>query len=210
MKTIFTLVFLLVCTIAYSQEKKKQSSFKRFVKENYVNFTDLGGLFGKSYQITPNAIQSPMYSFPVEASTNFTIQTFNGLKVYKNLAVGATVGVDWFSNYQIIPISLGIRGSLGENKTKKVKPFVGIDAGYGFMWLNDNTSINQEINGGLAFSPMIGLLIPTGGNANFTFSVGYKRNVFNTKTTSGIADNPYFSENQYQLNRMAVRLGVNF
>ena len=209
MKKIITLIFLFVCTMAYSQEKK-QNSLKGFVKENYVNFTDFGGLFGKSYQITPNVIQNPTYSYLVKASTNFTIQTFNGLKIYKNLAVGATVGMDWFSSYQVIPISLGIRNTFGNAKTKKVKTFAGIDAGYGFMWLNDEVSENQEINGGLAISPMIGLLIPTGGNANFTLSVGYKRNVFNTKTVSGILENPYSSENQYQINRMAIRLGVNF
>ncbi|PWK29024.1 hypothetical protein LV89_00578 [Arcicella aurantiaca] len=209
MKKIITGMFLLVCTMAYSQEKT-QNSFKRFVKENYVNFTDIGGLFGKSYQITPNAIQNPNYSYTVKASTNFTIQTFNGLKVYKNLAVGATVGVDWFSSYQIIPISLGIRNTFGDIKTKKVKTFAGIDAGFGFMWLNDEISPSNEIKGGLAISPMVGLLIPTGGNANFTLSVGYKHNRFKSKIDNGTLDYPYLIENQYNFNRMAIRLGVNF
>lgn len=198
-----------MCTIAYSQEKK-QNSFKDFVKENYVNFTDFGGLFGKSYQITPNIVQNPTYNYPVKASTNLTIQTFNGLKVYKNLAVGATVGVDWFSSYQVIPISLGIRNTFGDIKTKKVKAFAGIDAGYGFMWLNEKLSTNQEINGGLALSPMIGLLIPTGGNANFTLSIGYKHNRFNSKIDNGTFEYPYLVENQYNFNRMSIRLGVNF
>jgi len=209
MKKIITIMVLLVCTNAYSQEKT-QNSFKRFVKENYVNFTDFGGLFGKSYQITPNVIQNPSYSYPVKASSNFTIQTFNGLKVYKNLAVGATVGVDWFSSYQLVPISLGIRNTFGDTKNKKVKTFAGIDAGYGFMWLNDKTSPSHEINGGLAISPMVGLLIPTGGNANFTLSVGYKHNRFNSKIDSGTLEYPYLVENQYNFNRMAVRLGVSF
>lgn len=194
----------------HGQEAKKQSSFKNFVKDNYINFTDFGGLFGKSYQITPNSIQNPGYSYPVKASTNFTIQTFNGIKVYKNLAVGATVGLDWFSNYQIVPISMGVRVTSGDSKSKKVKTFLGIDAGYGFMWLNDKIADNQEIKGGLAFNPMVGLLIPTGGNANFTLSIGYKHNSFNTKTSNRINESPYSNEMDYNLNRMAVRLGVNF
>ena len=210
MKKIFTLFFSLLCTFTYAQEAKKQSSFKNFVKDKYVNFTDFGGLFGKSYQITPNSIQNPGYSYPVKASANFTIQTFNGFKVYKNLAVGATVGVDWFSNYQIVPISLGIRVTSGDSKIKKVKTFVGVDAGYGFMWLNDKMGDNQKISGGLSISPMIGLLIPTGGNANFTLSIGYKHNGFNTKISSRINEPLYINETDYNLNRMAIRLGVNF
>ena len=210
MKTIFTLFFSLLCTFIHGQEAKKQSSFKNFVKDNYINFTDFGGLFGKSYQITPNNIQNPGYSYPVKASTNFTIQTFNGIKVYKNLAVGATVGVDWFSNYQIVPISLGVRVTSGDSKSKKVKTFLGIDAGYGFMWLNDKMADNQEIKGGLAINPMVGLLIPTGGNANFTLSIGYKHNSFNTKISNRINESPYTNEMDYNLNRMAVRLGINF
>ncbi len=206
MKKILTLFLSLVCTLTYAQEQKKQSSFKNFVKENYVNFTEFGGLFGKSYHIT----NISNYNLPVKASTNFTIQTYNGVKVYRNLSVGATVGVDWFNNYQVIPLSLGIRNTFGNLRTKKVKTFAGIDAGYGFMWLNDKVSDNQEINGGLALSPTIGLLIPTGGNANFILSIGYKRNAFNTKTETGTENNPYTTITDYNLNRMSVRLGVNF
>lgn len=207
MKKIVILLLSLVCTFTYAQESKKQSSFKNFVKENHVNYTDFGGLFGKSYQIFYNGTN---YGSTVPSRINFTIQTFNGFKVYKNVAVGATVGIDWFSQYQIVPISLGIRVSSGDSKAKKVKTFAGIDAGYGFMWLNEKTNGNQEINGGLALSPMVGLLIPTGGNANFTLSVGYKRNVYNSKIVTDTPEYPYTNETNYNLNRMAIRLGINF
>ena len=207
MKIIFTLIFALVGTIVYPQDKPLQSSFKNFVKGKYVNFTDFGGLFGKSYQIYYN---NSKYGNMVPGRVNFTIQTFNGIRVYRNLAVGATVGVDWFSNYQIVPISLGIRVTSGNSKIKKVKTFVGVDAGYGFMWLNDKMSDNQKINGGLSISPMVGLLIPTGGNANFTLSIGYKHNGFNTKISNRINESLYTNETDYNLNRMAIRLGVNF
>lgn len=202
------IILLLVCMHAYAQEVKKQSSFKSFVKKNYVNFTEFGGLFGKSYQITPNG-SFPTYSYTVKATTNFTVQTFNGVKVYKNLAVGATVGLDWFSNYQLIPVSLGVRNTFGNPQTKKVKFFTGIDAGYGFMWLNDTVE-NQTVKGGLALSPMIGLVIPTGNNTGFTISMGYKGNVFSSRSESGTEEYPYIVDNQYSLNRMAIRLGVNF
>ncbi|MEY4539072.1 MAG: hypothetical protein RLZZ306_829 [Bacteroidota bacterium] len=197
----------LVCTLTYAQEAKKQSSFKSFVKERHVNYTDFGGLFGKSYQIFYN---NSTYGNTIPSRVNFTIQTYNGVKVYKNLSFGITTGVDWFSQYQIVPISLGLRVSSGDSKVKRVKTFAGIDAGYGFMWLNDKISDNQEINGGLALSPMVGLLIPTGGNANFILSIGYKRNIYNAKITTGTLEFPYTTETDYHLNRMAIRLGVNF
>ena len=187
--------------------RQSQSNWKHFIKDKYVNYTELGLLFGKSYQIN---YAGSNYGQQVEASTKFMLQTYNGLKIYKNLSVGATVGVDWFSTYQIIPISLGVRVSSGDSKSKKVKTFAGLDAGYGFMGLNDKVSANQQINGGLSLNPMVGFLIPTGGNANFIFSVGYKHNNFNTKTQSGINEYLYSNETTYNLNRMAVRLGVNF
>ena len=207
MKKIFTLIFSFVCTVTYAQETKKQSLFKNFVKENHVNYTDFGDLFGKSYQIFYNGSN---YGNTVPSRVNFTIQTYNGVKVYKNLSVGATVGVDWFSKYQIVPISLGVRVSLGNSKVKKVKTFAGIDAGYGFMWLNEKSNENQEIDGGLALSPMIGLLIPTGGNANFILSIGYKRNIYHSKIITGTQEYPNINETDYNLNRMAIRFGVNF
>ena len=207
MKKILTIMLSLVCTLTYAQDAKKQSSFRNFVKENHVNYTDFGGLFGKSYQIYYN---NSAYGNTIPAKINFTIQTYNGFKVYKNLSVGATVGVDWFSQYQIVPVSLGVRVSSGDSKVKRVKTFAGIDAGYGFMWLNEKSNDNQEINGGLALSPMVGLLIPTGGNANFILSIGYKRNIYNSKITTGTKEYPYTNETDYNLNRMAIRFGVNF
>ena len=207
MKKIFTLMLLLVCTFTYAQEAKKQSSFKNFVKENYVNYTDFGGLFGKSYQIFYN---NSTYGNTIPSRVNFTIQTYNGVKIYRNLSVGATVGVDWFSQYQIVPVSLGLRVSSGYSKVKRVKTFAGIDAGYGFMWLNGKISENQELEGGLALSPILGLLIPTGGNANFILSIGYKQNLYHAKITTGSLEYPYTTETDYNLNRMAIRLGVNF
>lgn len=207
MKKILTLIFSLVYTLTHAQESKKQRLFKNYMKENYVNYTDFGGLFGKSYQIFYNGSN---YGNTIPARINFTIQTFNGVRVYKNLSVGATVGVDWFSQYQIVPISLGIRVSSGDSKAKKVKTFAGIDAGYGFMWLNEKTNERQEIDGGLALSPVVGLLIPTGGNANFILSIGYKRNLYHAKINTGSPEYPYINETDYNLNRMAIRLGVNF
>lgn len=207
MKKILIIILLLVCTVTYAQEAKKQSSFKNFVKENHVNYTDFGGLFGKSYQIFYNG---STYGNTVPARVNFTIQTYNGVKVYKNLSLGITTGVDWFSQYQIVPVSLGLRVSSGDSKVRKVKTFAGIDAGYGFMWLNEKSNERQEIDGGLALSPMVGLLIPTGGNANFILSIGYKRNIYHSKITTGSLEYPYTTETDYNLNRMAIRLGVNF
>ena len=207
MKKIFILIYTCVSIFSYAQEVKKEVPKTSFLKKNYVNFTDFGGLFGKSYMVL---YQNSTNGYTVSPNTHFTFQTYNGVKVYKNLSVGATVGVDWFSNYQIMPVSLGIRNVFGDIKAKKVRLFTGIDAGYGFMFLNEKISDNQTITGGLALSPMVGMMIPTGGNAHFTLSIGYKHNAFKSKIENTNRDSFYFNETDYKFNRMAVRLGFAF
>ena len=205
MKKIFTLIYTCVTVFGYAQEVKKDVPKTSFLKVNYVNFTDLGGLFGKSY-----TLNNASYGVSISPTNHFTFQTYNGVKVYKNLSLGATVGVDWFSNFQVLPVSLGIRNVFGDTKAKKVRIFTGIDAGYGLMFLNDKTTNNQTITGGLAISPMVGLMIPTGGNAHFTLSMGYKHNAFKSKIENTSRDNFYVNETDYKFNRMAVRLGFAF
>jgi hypothetical protein len=190
--------------MAYSQDK---ISLSKSLKKKYINYTEFGILFGRSYQISQ---PSYYYSYPVKASANLTFQTFNGLRVYKNLAIGLTVGLDWYSSQQIVPISLGLRNTFGDTDNKKVKPFAGLDVGYGFTWLNETDSEFQKTSGGLALSPVVGLLIPTGGQANFTLSIGYKHNSLQTTTSSGIGDYAYINTIDYHLNRMAIKFGVNF
>jgi hypothetical protein len=207
MKKIFTLIYTCVSLLTYAQEPKKEEPKTSFLKKNYVNFTDFGALFGKSYTLF---YQNSTSGYSVNPETHFTIQTFNGVKVYKNLSVGATVGLDWFSNYQILPVSLGVRNVFGDTKSKKVKLFTGIDAGYGLMILNEKTADNQTITGGLALSPTVGMMIPTGGNAHFTLSMGYKHNAFKSKIESPNPENFYLNETDYKFNRMAVKLGFAF
>lgn len=204
MKKQLTIIFCFVFSLTQAQEKGNKIG--SIFKHKYVNYTEFGGLFGKSYQIV-----QPLYSYstPVDGRTNFTIQTYNGLKIYKNLSVGITTGVDWFNSMQIVPVALAIRNTFGKENTKKVKTYFGLDAGYGFTWLNDDGD-NQVTKGGLAISPVIGLLIPTGGQANFVLSMGYKRNTFSTVTISGTPEYPYTNSKEYELNRMVIRLGVNF
>ena len=78
------------------------------------------------------------------------------------------------------------------------------------MFLNEKTANNQTITGGLALSPMVGMMIPTGGNAHFTLSIGYKHNAFKSKIESLRQESFYLNETDYKFNRMAVRLGFAF
>jgi hypothetical protein len=207
MKKIFIVIYVCISVSGYAQEVKKDVSKTSFLKANHVNFTEFGGLFGKSYTLF---YQNSTNGYSVNPKTYFTIQTYNGVKVYKNLSVGATVGMDWFSNFQVLPVSLGVRNVFGDMKSKKVKLFTGIDAGYGLMILNEKTADNQTITGGLALSPTVGLMIPTGGNAHFTLSVGYKHNAFKSKIENTNPENYYLNEMDYKFNRMAVKLGFAF
>ena len=134
MKKIFTLIYTCVTIVGYAQEVKKDIPKTSFLKANYINFTDFGGLFGKSYTLF---YQNSTNGYSINPTTHFTFQTYIGMKVYKNLSIGATVGLDWFSNFQVLPISLGLRNIFGDTKTKRVKIFTGLDAGYGLMILNE-------------------------------------------------------------------------
>lgn len=208
MENFFKKVFFFCCIGSYMAigQQKDPKAGRQFLKHHFVNYTEVGALFGKAYNIS----NSYMYSYPVKASTNFTMQTFNGIEIYKNWAIGATVGVDWYSAYQILPVSLGIRKPIGNNPlSKSIQPFLGIDAGYGLTWLSDKLP-NQTIDGGVNLNPQIGLLIPTGGNAKFTLSVGYKHNRVKSFQNQGTEEFPSIMENVMKFNRMVVRLGITF
>lgn len=173
-------------------------------KSRFVNFTELGVLLGNAYQIT----NSSGYSSPVLSKTSFSVQTFNGLRLIPNLAAGITVGIDWLGKYQILPISAGLRKTFGLEKSNRVKAFLGLDAGYGFTWLNDEIPW-QTIKGSINISPAAGLMIPTGGDAFITVSAGYKHNELTiTQGTDNIYGQTSVNNNRYD--RMSIRIGVSF
>jgi hypothetical protein len=196
---LFLLLMVLIGYTGIAQDKK---SLGKFLKENYVNQTEIGFLLGRQGQIN-----NQNWGTPQKGYQSLTAQTFNGVKINPHLIVGATVGVDWYQTFQIVPIMAGVRSILGSNKDK-VRMYLGLDAGKGFVWLNDEANL-QTIKGGLTFNPSIGLLIPMKSSSSLTLSAGYKYTSLSSfQDTDFVYGTTILREDVYK--RMSIRLGVSF
>jgi len=165
------------------------------VRKGYVNHTELGTLLG--------AVKAPFQSNEVYTRSSFTASSFNGYRFRRGLAVGATVGVDWYARNAVVPLSLGLRGDVARSR---VSPFYALDAGYAVASLAKGEGVNFD--GGLHLNPAIGLRFALNGGAALTWSIGYKyqraRTVF--ENANGFSR----TENVYNYNRLALKVGMSF
>jgi len=169
----------------------------------FVNYTELGGLFGR-------VAYTQMATGPdvtVENKVSFTAQTFNGVQLTRQLAVGGLVGIDWYRAALLMPVGAGIRFDFVRHPRKNVRLFGMADAGYGFAWLHKG-STGYETNGGLMLNPGLGLRLGRPASSAFILTVGYKRQyVFVQKPISG----DVISRDESRLyNRLTIRAGVSF
>jgi hypothetical protein len=190
----FVLLFLA------SSMAQAQDAFKR----HYVNMTEFGGLFGR---VMPENNWNGTLNRTVTNRVNFTMQTFNGVQLKPRLAVGATVGVDWYNTALLMPIAAGVRYDLTRNKTKKSGLFASFDAGYAVRWLHADAT-NYETKGGMMLNPGVGLKIGMKSGSALILSLTYKRQQARVQNPLGWNESSNFEERVY--NRMAFRVGVSF
>lgn len=169
-------------------------------KPVFTNMTEFGGLFGQVKYGT-------LVTQTVAKRINLTAQTFNGILLRPRLAIGGTVGVDWYNTAMLTPVCGGIRYDLGRPTQKNVRVFSSLDTGWGFAWLNEDAT-GYKTSGGWVISPGIGFRIGKPTAANFIMSLSYKRQEAN-------ADKPLYSNELAKhetrvYNRMAFRMGVAF
>ena len=153
--------------------------------------------------------------------SGFTAQTFNGVQLNEFVAVGATVGIDGYRKVTLLPLAVGWRGIV---PTGGVSPYIGLDVGYGFAWLNDETDTEWH-KGGFMFNPVVGIRIKSNGNDRFSFSLGYKRQIHTAfvgqplmgsmtallrSSASLLPELVSLREDRYILRRMSVRVGMLF
>lgn len=170
-------------------------------KRMYTNMTEIGGLFGRVNYSTP-------FSETNENRLSLTAQTFNGVQLRPRLAVGGTVGIDWYAAALLMPLCVGVRYDLARDTQKNVRVFTSLDAGYSVAWLHQGVS-GHKTTGGWVLSPGIGLRIGRPGVANFTLSMSYKRQEARVeKPVDGFYNLARNEDRVY--NRLAVRLGVAF
>lgn len=172
-------------------------------KPHYVNMTEVGGLFGR-------VVYDVRWSAPlvqeVQNRLSLTIQTFNGVQLKPRLAVGATVGVDWYKTALLTPIAAGVRYDL-VSTPKNVHLFGTLDAGYGFNWLQvDGTGYDTK--GGMMLNPGLGLKFGFRSGSAMLLSLTYKRQEARVTKPLGWQEVEKWEDRTY--NRMALRLGFMF
>ena len=199
MKASIFIFLFCVALVARSQEP-----FKR----HYVNMTEFGGLFGR---VMPNVINwngwNATTTQTVVNRVSFTFQTFNGVQLKPRLAVGATVGMDWYNTALLLPLAAGVRYDLAKNKAKKSGLFASFDAGYATNWLHADAT-NYQTKGGLMLNPGIGLKIGMRSGSALILSLSYKRQEARVQNPLGWNELNNYEARVY--NRMAFRVGVSF
>ena len=151
-----------------------------------------------------------------------TFQTFNGFRLNEFAELGATVGLDSYSDITLLPVAVGWRGIL---PGKGVSPYLGLDVGYGLTWLKKDTDTEKR-DGGLMFNPAFGIRIRSKGKERYSLSLGYRRQVYSTSerllmigaTATGVAESGstlppgVFSilESAHVFQRMSIRFGMVF
>jgi hypothetical protein len=160
-----------------------------------------------------------------ENRTDFTLMTFNGVRISKNHVVGFTTGLDQYEEISIIPLALGWRGFLG--KDGKTKLFGGVDVGGASAILEKKESNEWSkswYEGGFLISPSLGVSIPAKkGNTALSLSIAYKSQqvsqffgTLSQSNTPSIGSDllpPGYSsltENSYLYRSFVVRAGLMF
>jgi len=189
--------FLLTLTVLFSLSAFAQTT--KF-KPVYTNMTEIGISLGQVRYGTPT-------SESVAKRSNLTAQTFNGILVHPRLAVGSTIGVDWYNSALLIPVCAGLRYDLAQPNQKNLRVFASLDSGWGFTWLNEDPT-GYKTTGGWVISPGIGFRTGKLTSANFIMSLSYRRQ-------EAEADKPLFwneiAKHETRIyNRVAIRLGISF
>ncbi|GAB3501548.1 hypothetical protein GCM10027341_28500 [Spirosoma knui] len=169
----------------------------------FVNYTEFGGLFGRvAYSMNQNSINET-----VENKVSVTAQTFNGVQLTRQLAVGGIFGIDWYKAALLLPVGAGIRYDFVRHPRKNVRLFGIADAGYSFAWLN-KSSTGYETQGGWMINPGLGLRVGRPTGSAFVLSVSYKRQ--EASVEKPITGN-FISRDETRIyNRLALRMGVSF
>ncbi len=186
------LLFLLLTGRAFDGFGQTPAPRSLPFHKGFFNQTEVGVLLG--------TVSLP-YGGGNVSRASFTASSFNGYRFGRGLALGATVGVDWYASQAMLPLSMGLRGDLGKGA---VSPFYALDAGYG-LWLNRPADVNAK--GGLHLNPALGLRIATGNGTALSWSIGYK---FQRASTLMEGANEYSVRQDYRYNRLVLKMGISF
>ncbi|MBC3541595.1 hypothetical protein ACFSC6_02305 [Rufibacter sediminis] len=197
MKKSFTLLSLLlmVSLSALAQDNSAPGNTAADAPaRGYVGAAEIGYL----YQSNKNSALNGAGSSP-------TLTFFNGYQLHRLFSVGATIGLDFYSQVLVTPLALGIRGTLLKSR---ISPIYGVDAGYGSTLLSDESN-NRENEGGWMINPAVGMRVKAGNNTAFLMSIGYKVQKATTTQTLTWNNNSFITQ-EHSFKRLSARLGFMF
>lgn len=131
------------------------------LKIRYFNNTMVGILSGKSNDDTQ----------PV---ASLTVETINGIRIYRYLSIGLGIGYDQYNSTATLPFFVSVRGDIIDHL---FTPYYFVDLGYGSAWDTNQENNGWEIidvEGGIMFHSGIGLKMYSGDRANVMIAFGYK------------------------------------
>ena len=213
-KTLSIVVLsLFISLVVSAQEKDSEMLFEKY---EFVNITEIGGMFGRvknfyNYYPYYSSYYPPRQyneDFEVRNVADITLQTFNGVYLNPKTAVGITTGVDWFNTTLIVPIQIGVRRQIVQKKEGGAAIIAGLDTGYGTTILHEDNS-DTKTSGGFTISPTIGYKIPNRGGSAWVLNFGYKHQTLSLKNIQNI-DEYYSSVETRNYNRLVVRFGFEF
>lgn len=144
------------------------------------------------------------YVSPFFPGMGFTGRTFHGVKFRENWQAGLNAGVEHYTEYWILPMSVRTKYMLHPEAVHSV--YVGVDVGYGFSWLNKRPDEEHDYSGGMIIHPTVGLRLGKRHRGSFTLSLTYQYQDFGRErrfANSTIRDD-------FTFHRMALRFGVMF
>ncbi len=198
------------------------SQKEEVVSRKFTHITEFGFLLGKQapinnvypqyYAYDSKVAYSSYYPYPYyygdDQYSNFTFQHYSGYNIHKAVSAGFTAGFDYYRANIITPLSFGIRSTL--LPSRRISPIANIDAGYGFLWKNDNDKSQKlDKEGGIMANPSAGIRIKLGEDgSSLNINVGYK--IQKSKLENNIPEQNYFQTEYRSFNRLSLRLGVSF
>jgi len=159
----------------------------------YFNNTYVGILSGKS-----NNDSQPVASL--------TVETINGIRIYRYLSLGLGIAYDQYNSTATLPFFISVRGDIIDHY---FTPFYFVDLGYGSAWDTNQENNGWEfidVEGGLMFHSGIGFKMYSGDKVNVMIALGYKlqKTVYSQDWGGGerVTDRTY--------KRLSFRIGIGF
>ncbi len=206
---LFILYLIQFGTIVQAQESKKF-----FEKYPFVNQTEFSVLFGR---IRDSYYYPSIYSnftipnsdyYTLRNTINLSLQTFNGVVIKPKTTVGITTGLDAYNATLIMPIAAGIRQVVAQKSKSGAKIQIGLDAGWGFNWLNPKNNF-EKLYGGILINPGFGMKFPTKNGSSWLVNFGYKYQYLKIGQTE-VNEYLLSSVETMNLKRFQIRLGFEW